>query len=161
MGFLIDGYNLLFALGLASRHMPAPQLQSARDRLLLWLNDKHPDPPSVLIIFDAREAEFGDDREHSIGAVRVRYSTGRDADDLLEDLIREERVPAQLTVVSNDHRVQRAGQRRGCIVWGCGEFVDWLEAPPRPTSPPKPPTPEKPESVSDEEMDFWLREFEG
>lgn len=160
MRYLIDGYNLLFALGLASRATPSTGFRFAREKMLHWIARHHPGPESVLVIFDAREAPQSDHPEQVIHGLHVRFSVGRDADDLLEELIRAEAVPAQLTVISDDHRIQRAGARRGTVVWSCGEFIDWLvDRPEPPTSNEPSPPPEKPENVSDEELEFWLREF--
>ncbi|MFO0804496.1 MAG: hypothetical protein U0791_15400 [Gemmataceae bacterium] len=50
---------------------------------------------------------------------------------MIEDLLRSERRPAKLTVISNDRQVQDAGRSRGCVVLGCEAFVDALLAEPK------------------------------
>lgn len=161
MSLLIDGYNLLHALGYVTKEMPPKAFERAREKMLDWLIEKHPRPPEVRVIFDAREALYGDDTERFVRTLRVRYTTGRDADEVIEELIREEPVPARLTVVSDDRRIQIAGKRGGCRVWGSGDLIDWLEAgaPERRSTDATNLAPEKPDVVSQDDLDYWLKEF--
>ena len=45
---------------------------------------------------------------------------------LIEELIRNEASPRLLTVVSDDHRIQHAARRRGCVVLGCLDYYERL-----------------------------------
>ena len=56
MTFLIDGYNLMHAVGLASRAMPAAKFERGRTRLLDWLADGVKDRAGVRVVFDAQQA---------------------------------------------------------------------------------------------------------
>src|SRR5438105_2638532 len=128
-GYLIDGYNLLFALGLlVNKAAPPGQLEQARMRLLALLHHGFgANGPPVTVVFDAAAPRRADP-EQRYHAIAVYFAVDQDeADDLIEELIRKSATPKQLTVVSDDHRVQRAGQRRACVVQGCGEFLDALE----------------------------------
>lgn len=159
MTFLIDGYNLLHALGLANRRMPKGQLQKARSRLLDWLCTSHgATAGDVCVVFDARNAERTWS-EDVVSGVRVRYSTGEFADDLIEQTIAAEAQPRQLAVISNDNRLQEAARRRGCISWTSDEYVDWLQT--RGATKPAPVTdePDKPVEPSAVELKEWLRIF--
>ena len=81
------------------------------------------------------------------------------ADDLIEELIRKSATPKQLTVVSNDHRAQRAAARRQCVVLGCGEFMDVLEKQERRRRQRIPEAPEKRDGLTEAETQLWLEEF--
>jgi len=157
--YLIDGYNLLFALGVLVRGQPAA-LAKARRRLLDLLHEAHAGGPDALtVVFDARHPPPGLPREYDEEGIHVTFAAGdAAADDLIEELVRRAPVPERLTVVSNDHRVREAARRRNCGVQGCAEFLDALEARRRPAGPPHDP-PAKPDGASGAETDRWLRAF--
>src|SRR5215213_767456 len=113
MRYLIDGYNLLYALGLARKNGGRAAWDRARRVLLDWLADRAgPAVASVTVIFDAQNS-LGGVVEESHRGLRVLRDRGRTADDMIEDLLREEKSPETLTVVSNDGRVRDAARRRG------------------------------------------------
>ena len=70
--------------------------------------------PRTTVVFDAREAPPGpaaDAGDHR--GLTVRFAArDDDADTLIEELIRADSAPRRLTVVSSDHRLQRAAHRR-------------------------------------------------
>ncbi|QJW96744.1 NYN domain-containing protein [Frigoriglobus tundricola] len=161
MTFLIDGYNLMYAAGLASRGMPAPQFDRARSRFLDWLADGAKGRAAVLrVVFDALLAP-SPSLEALHRGVRVRFAFRQTADDLIEQLVAVEQKPAAVTVVSNDGRVREAGRRAECLLATCEEFIDWLI---HPENHPEPGAPRAPEdkpvpAVSDEDMNEWLNAF--
>ena len=91
---------------------------------------------------------------------RSGFSLTRAADDLIEDLLRDEPSPETLTVVSNDARVRDAAARRGCTARRCEEYVDSLLEPPRPAAQPVR-ADEKDVSATPEETERWLQAFGG
>jgi uncharacterized protein len=123
---LIDGYNLLFASDVFASPAGPPTLERTRTALLQFLADYLDDRlrGRTVVVFDATQAPAGLPHELSFAGMRALFSrSGQEADDLLEDLIAVERAPRELTVVSSDHRVQRAARQRGA------KFVDsdvWL-----------------------------------
>src|SRR6266545_6613976 len=123
--FLIDGYNLMFAAGLASKAMPAAQFDRARTRFLDWLADGTKNGAVLRVVFDALQAP-SPSLESLHRGVRVRFAFGQTADDLIEELVATEPKPAALTVVSNDTRVREAARRAECLLATCEEFIDWL-----------------------------------
>ena len=59
MRYLIDGYNLLYALGLARKYGGRGAWDRSRRLLLDWLADRHgPTAGEVTVIFDAQNS-FG------------------------------------------------------------------------------------------------------
>jgi predicted RNA-binding protein with PIN domain len=122
---LIDGYNLLYAAGVAG-----PTLRAARGRLLDWLATAIRGRGATLrVIFDAQDSS-ADSPESDHRGVRVRFAFRQTADDLIEEFLAAEPQPQKLTVVSNDSRLHASARRYGCRAWSCQQFMDWLNAPP-------------------------------
>jgi predicted RNA-binding protein with PIN domain len=161
-GFLIDGYNLLYAMGLLEgKTAPPGRLQQARARLLALLHHVFGAAgPAITVVFDAAAAPRWADDEQHFHAITVRFAVRQDqADDLIEELIRKSATPKQLTVVSDDHRVQRAAGRRQCVAQGCGEFLEELDRRQRRRRQRPPEAPEKRDGPTEAETRRWLEEF--
>jgi hypothetical protein len=118
--------------------------------------------PQTLVVFDAHDPPPGLPREMRHKGLLIRFAPrDEDADALIEELIREDTSPRRLTVVSSDHRIQRAAKRRRARavdsdVW----YTEVLrarqqrqqaaaEGPERPSGP-----------LLEEDVRYWLREFE-
>ena len=148
MTFLIDGYNLMYAAGLATRTMSIAQFDRARTRFLDWLADRATGRSAALrVIFDAQQAPRPS-LESVHRGVRVRFAFRRTADDLIGELVATEPRPAALTVVSNDSQVREAGRRAACLLATCEEFIDWLITPPQSAPASGSPEADKPEPTS-------------
>lgn len=114
MPLLIDGYNLLHVTGLFGRG-PRGSLEASRTALLNFLATalEPRERAKATIIFDAADAPPGLPDRYSHHGVSVRFACDHDsADELLEELIAADHAPKRLTVVSSDHRVQRAATKR-------------------------------------------------
>jgi predicted RNA-binding protein with PIN domain len=158
--YLIDGYNLLFALGVLRKRMGPDGLEKARRNLLGVLHGSFGDESHhVTVVFDAAKPPPGVPAETTYQGIRVRFAVGvAAADDLIESLIRKASAPRHLTVVSDDHRIKDAARRRHCVVSGCGDFLKELERRRRPPAPPGEQR-AKPSGVSEAEAARWLEEF--
>jgi len=115
MSLLIDGYNLLHGSGILGPGRGQGALESSRSALINFLI--HSIEPRELarttLVFDAASAPPGLPRTYKQGGLTIRFaSTYEDADALIEELIRADSSPRRLTVVSSDHRLQRAAHRR-------------------------------------------------
>jgi predicted RNA-binding protein with PIN domain len=161
MSFLIDGYNLLHAMGILGGRAGPHGLEKARLGLLSLLHDIYGEEAStVTVVFDAAHPPVGAPEVREFHGIHVRFAVHEaEADDLIEALIRQELAPRHLTVVSDDHRIQRAAQRRHCTVLGCGAYMDWLEQHRRRRRPRATEVSPKPDGLSREEAQFWLQEF--
>lgn len=114
MPLLIDGYNLLHVTGLFGRG-PRGSLEQSRQALLNFLGAavEARERARTTVVFDAAEAPPGLPDIYTAHGMTVRYARDfESADELLELLIAEHHTPRRLTVVSSDHRVQRAARRR-------------------------------------------------
>jgi predicted RNA-binding protein with PIN domain len=137
--YLVDGYNLMHAAGLAVPEHSGPKaLESARKRFLDWMADlpairKATAPPNIRIIFDAQNShkDYG---TSSYRGFAVTFSFQETADDYNETLVSRESQPEKLHVVSNDHRLKIAARKAKCQPMTCEAFIDWLmSAPTTPT----------------------------
>jgi predicted RNA-binding protein with PIN domain len=163
---LIDGYNLLHAAGLARVRYAPGDLERARHRLLGMICEKL-SPAEQLrctVVFDAGENAPDAAREHRHHEIRVLFAPpGFEADDLIEELIQQHPAAKQLIVVSGDHRLHKAANRRNAHPVDSDRFWDRLQHRPDarttlvPEAPP-PPKPEEPASTSPATA-AWLREF--
>jgi hypothetical protein len=159
MRYLIDGYNLLHAMGLLSGRVGPHGLEKARLALLGRLRGDHgADAAGVTVVFDASRAPPGAVPEEHYQGIHIHYALDGEADDVIELLIQRESTPRKLTVISDDHRIQQAARRRRCPVLGCMDYLDRMERlRKRKALAPQPQV--KPEGVSKDEAQHWLREF--
>jgi predicted RNA-binding protein with PIN domain len=160
MRYLIDGYNLLFALGLLTKQTGRDGVAPARHRLFEFLHAQFGDDSAhISIVFDAAGAPRSTPAEEFHRGLHVYYALSEEADDLIEDLIRRESIPHDLTVVSDDRRIREAARRRGCVVLRCLDFVEQTAFPATPTGSTPADSAAKPDLPSPQETADWLREF--
>jgi hypothetical protein len=158
MRYLIDGYNVLHAMGVLTGRVGPRGLEKARIALLGRLRFLHADDPGrVTVVFDAANAPPGAEREQEYNGLRVLFALREEADDVIETIIRQESAPKQLTIVSDDRRLKEAARRRQCPAVGC---LDYLEQVSRPQAAATAADGlAKPQGVSAEETRRWLKEF--
>jgi uncharacterized protein len=161
MRYLIDGYNLAYAMGLLRKQTSPAGVEAARRDLLVWLLRYYgSETPSVTVVFDASRAPPGASGRQQHQGIHIFYALHEQADDLIEDLIEAESSPRQLTVVSDDRRIKDAARKRQCVVTGCLDYMEQVQHQHAPQAlPAKPTEPDKPEGVSAEETQRWLKEF--
>ena len=125
---LIDGYNLLFAAGLARRRFGPGDLERGRRRLLGWLGDglTESERARTTVVFDA--ARNPADRPTQLEYAAMTIVFARDADAELESLINGHSAPRNLRLISSDHRIQRAARRRRAAAVDSEVFVSQLES---------------------------------
>jgi hypothetical protein len=165
MSLLIDGYNLLHATGITGQGTGPGGFQRSRLALLNFLaaSIKPEELSQTTVVFDSHDAPWGLPRALEHCGIAVRFAAKYEsADALLEELIRADSTPRRLTVVSSDHRVQRAARRRKAKaidsdVW-YAELVrarrERQEA--ASASPARPAVP-----LLAEDVNYWLRQFGG
>ena len=163
MALLIDGYNQLHITGMLGRNLGPRSLERARMALLNFLSKAlaAADSRETTIVFDAANAPAGLPAEQNHRGLQVRFAVGyEDADALLEELIRADSAPRRLTVVSSDHRVQRAALRRRATAVDADVWFEHLHRQrrrkPRPASAPD----QKPdEPHTEEDVRRWMQLF--
>ncbi len=121
MPTMIDGYNLLFATGIAGVGSAPVTFQRARNGLLDFLAAAL-SPVAIIqttIVFDSNCASPGLPDQLVHKGIQVYFAREYEsADEMLEHMIAAHSAPRSLTVVSSDHRIQRAVRRRR------GEAID-------------------------------------
>jgi len=159
--YVIDGYNLLFAMGVLHGRAGPHGLEKARLRLLGLLHGVYGDEAdAVTVVFDAAHAPPGVAGEQEYQGLHIRFAVAeQEADDVIELLIGQAAAPKNLTVVSDDHRIQQAARRRQCTVQGCQDYLDWLDQRRRQGRAQRLPSPEKPPGPSPADRQHWLAEF--
>src|SRR5262245_19417932 len=145
--YLIDGDNLLHALGLPKRLGPGG-LQRARQHLLAFIRRRCP-AAECTVVFDGTQASPPSDEN----GVSVLFAKG-EADDLIREFVMRDSAPKGLCVVSSDRALQSAAKRRHAQVMSVEAFLDVR---PKERSAVALP-PEKP--PIDVDLEQWLQVFE-
>ena len=113
--FLIDGYNLWWNTGESGPENDDGSLQGARESLIQWLlNTLSKDlVRKTVLVFDAKTPPANRGFLFDRLGLTVHFAVGYpDADTLMECYIQQHQAPRNLTVVSSDHRIQRAAIRK-------------------------------------------------
>lgn len=163
MALLIDGYNLLHASGILGRGIGPGGLQRSRLALLNFLAESLPPRslPGTTVVFDAAAAPPGlPDTLHHRG-ITVRFARHHDsADALIEELVRVDSAPRRLTVVSSDHRLQRAARRRRAKAVDSEQwYAEILRQRSRAARAPAPEAPKPAALQAEDEVEYWLSQF--
>jgi predicted RNA-binding protein with PIN domain len=167
MRTLVDGYNLMHALGRLEKRFGPDGFRKARNRFLDDLA-RALGPVSAhgtTVVFDAREAPGDLPRRMIHKGITVLFADEDEgADARIERLIAADSVPKALTVVSSDHRIRRSAAHRKARALTAEAFWDGLEAPRRHASPPSPPPATAEEEarlhgLSPEDAADWLEAF--
>lgn len=161
MPLLIDGYNLLHVSGVFGRGTALTELHSSREALLAFLaaSLSASERAHTTIVFDAAGAPPGLPQRFRHEGIDVQFARDPgNADELLEKLIAADHAPRKLTVVSGDHRVQRAARRRRAKAIDSDRW--WAELcaernRPESTATRQKPTPDQ--SAGD--VDYWVQQF--
>jgi predicted RNA-binding protein with PIN domain len=157
--YLIDGYNLLYALGMMPREVGSAGLEFVRRRfldVLVPLFGKH--TADVTIVFDARRKPGHLLPEQNHHGMRLIFAPpGDSADDVIERMIDDDESPRFLVVISNDHRIQQAAKRGGATSWSCAELLE--KAPKSADNDAGKREEEERSAPTDEEVRSWTREF--
>lgn len=161
--FIIDGYNLLHAAGLARASYGPGDLEQCRQRLLgLVASGLSPKQRTrTIVVFDAKDPAIPDSPPSEQQGMLVWFAEGSgDADEVIERLIAAHTAPRRLCVVSGDRRLQRAARRRRAQFVDSEAFLRQLLISRRRTEPPpQDPCPKQSGVVTPAELTYWLREF--
>jgi predicted RNA-binding protein with PIN domain len=160
MFYLIDGYNLLHAMGILGNRVGPQGLAKARLGLSGLLRGAlKEDASNVTVVYDAAGAPPGLVDDQVYQGIHVRFAIDQhQADDLIESIIGECSSPKHLAVVSDDRRIRKAAQRRGCKSVRCADFLEDLARGRHRQRSTGVTNAEKKPSVNNE-SDFWLQEF--
>ena len=165
MSIIIDGYNLLHTAGIMGQGRGPRGLELSRLALLNFLAESLTprEIAHTTVVFDAKDAPWGAKNTFDHRGITVRFaSRWPDADCLIEELIAENSSPRSLTVVSSDHRLQRAAKRRKAkavdsdVWYGLVVQKRLARRKTQSAAPERPAVPLLAEDVS-----YWVRQFGG
>lgn len=115
MPTIIDGYNLLRTCGFVGARVGPGTLERARGMLLGFLAQVFPpeERGDVTVVFDSA-VRLPNMSDYILqNGIHVYYATGhRDADELIIDMLQRHSAPKSLMIVSSDHQIQKAAERR-------------------------------------------------
>ena len=157
---MIDGYNLLHAIGLAREKYGPGELARKRLELLNRLSRRLTEEERLrcTVAFDAIEAPLNLPRRFVHQRIAVQFAEpGHTADELIELLVSQHSAPRRLTVVSSDHRLQTAIRRRRGLALDSEVFWQQLDSPDRHIGAPT--APQLPIESDTGELNFWMQEF--
>jgi hypothetical protein len=121
------------------------------------------DLSTTQVIFDAPKFGIAPQEETLPSGMNIRYAVNHaEADDLLEEIIRQHPTPKLLTVVSSDQRIRACARRRRATSLGSQQFLDELDHQPHPARPAADSREATDDSaeLSESEVEFWLKAFE-
>lgn len=163
MALLIDGYNLLNVTGIFGEAGPGTALYRTRVAFLNFLASSFTkrERSRTTIVFDASGAPPGLPRIITHEGMTVHFAPRQsDADEMIENLLEDWPAPRSLTVVSSDHRVQRAARHRGATFIDSERWYAELRASRRKKGAIDRDSGAKPTGIlSPDEVAYWLREF--
>jgi predicted RNA-binding protein with PIN domain len=169
MRLLIDGYNLMYAVGLLGKRFGPDGFRKVRQRFLNDLADGlgAVEAHQTTIVFDAAAPPDDLPGEQIHQGITVVFAVDDDdADSRIEHLIAQHSAPKTLTVVSSDNRIRLAATRRKARVETADEF--WSKLKDRRSArsgPRKAPPPLSPEErarlhgLGPEQSQEWLETF--
>lgn len=128
--FLIDGYNLLHAAGMAQSEYRPGDLLRCRTRLLRYLLDRltAAEVRHATVVFDARDPPPDRPARIVVSGLKVLFANpGGDADALIVSLLERHTAPQRVTLVSSDRALQRAARSTRSKFVGSDEFLNDLD----------------------------------
>ncbi len=151
MPLLIDGHNLIGQMKDLSLADPDDESQLLQ-RLAAY---RHRHRVEITVVFDPSPGGgIGLEQEERRAGIRVIYARpGQRADEVICRLVRRDRNPRGLTVISSDRAVQAEVRYHGARVIPAHEFARRLRPPRRPL----PRSKEQPPSPT--EVEAWLQIF--
>jgi predicted RNA-binding protein with PIN domain len=128
--YLLDGYNIIKQ----TSSLNQGTLESQRLALVRWIEITSPQGSahnSVMVVFDGKEEFFG---SSSSGNVKVVFSQGQSADDLIKKIVEQYPSKKSIVVVSNDKDITLYVRALGASVLSVKEFIGTAAKKSRPLS---------------------------
>lgn len=163
MATIIDGYNVLYVVGLLSRRIAPGTLERARQALLNFVvaTTDVEQRKRTTVVFDANDPPPGAQSVFEFKGITVRFAVRHSsADALIEELIYRESAPRSLEVVSSDHRIQQVAKRRRARAIDSDTWYDQQQRL-RPNTTPIEiaEEPQRYQGTDTSQVDFWLATF--
>lgn len=135
MYFFIDGYNLLFTWGESSHSLVTQRNNITRSLQKLFSHYKL----SGTLVFDGRVSHGEESGKVYLSPLEIAYTLkGQSADDYIIESVEISKKPHQITVISNDKKLQANARSLGARTMKSSEFIQWLKHKKKPTKTTKP-----------------------
>ena len=160
--FLIDGYNLWWNTGEFGPDNDDGTLQGARASLTNWLITTLPANlrKKTVLVFDAKKPPPNRRFLFECSNITIHFAAGYpDADTLMEEYIRLHHVPRNLTVVTSDHRIQRAAKRKRATAMDADRWARQIQHQFQATDGNQTCTTKPNSALSDHEVIGWMKGF--
>lgn len=161
MHFLIDGYNVIFALrALLEEHAVAFDPNAERDRLLGLLSRyRRRNPIEMHVVFDGGRTDYSSVLTRREQGIVVSYTTqGETADDFIKDVVRHSHSPKSIVLVTADRDILRTAKRRKAKMVPSQEFA--MHVMEEVHKKRRPEIPEKYTGLTaPADVDYWMRVF--
>jgi predicted RNA-binding protein with PIN domain len=125
MRYMIDGNNLMHALGMVRSSMNPRNWESRQRDLLDWLSRYRHTLGEICVVFDS-QSRFSTIGKYQ-GIEVLAACPPQKADTVIQILVEKNPRPHELIVVSNDVTVRTLGQKKNVKGLKVKEFLDWLE----------------------------------
>ena len=128
MKIIIDGYNLIWAVTEIRKKVLNEErginLEEGRNGLLHCLEIYQRAHPKlkITVVFDSKEEIFPYPSLPS--KIKVLYSNGETADDLIEKMVEDEKNSEETLVVTSDNELKRTVKEKGAEVIGSLTFFE-------------------------------------
>lgn len=159
MGLIVDTYNVLHSGLPEAPDEPGADILHLADRIA---SSRFRMESQVMLVCDG-VPPAGVSFPASHRNCRILFAgPGREADALIEELIRENSAPARLLVVSSDRRILKAAKKRRARTLSSPAFLFQLAAPAGPERPAPAdagPAPHKGRELKDGEVRQWIDYF--
>ena len=164
MRWLIDGYNVMHALGLLGPKLGREGFRRARRRFLDELARVMPveHAGDVTVVFDASVPPGDFPVVSTYRGISLIFALGDDdADSRIEYIIGHDANPKSLTVVSSDRRIRQAAMRRRATPLTSDAFWDHLDRLRRPVRSPRAgeQLPDRDAETDAGDAEFWVEIF--
>jgi predicted RNA-binding protein with PIN domain len=124
--YIIDGYNLLKS---SAFNVPLNlSLEDQRNHLIRMIKSfSQSEQSEVLIIFD-NSLSFSTNRNIGSGRIRIKFTkASMEADDLIKKIIRNEKNPKRLIIVSSDRAIQYTAKDHGAAILSSEDYYRIIE----------------------------------
>ncbi len=155
---IIDGYNFIKAPGAILPKNESLELQ--RDHLIKLLHSlptlRNQD---ITIVFDGNQPPVAINAP-KFRRMKVIFSgAGKEADDIIQNIIRNEANPGNLQIVSSDRKIQFTAKDHGALITNSADFWSQLQSRNK-TKQSSGNQPNADSELSDKEVDEWLQIFQ-
>jgi predicted RNA-binding protein with PIN domain len=117
--YIVDGYNVIKRSGFFC-NLP---LRQARERFFMFLEDRRPHGSvrnRLAVVFDGSAQVFGFKENRTF---EIIFTAGGSADEKIKEMVRADKGPRHIVVVTDDRELGYAVRSQGARVMACADFL--------------------------------------